>query len=392
MNLDYEARLTRLLARHADLVLREGENGDGGTLHRKGEILVPLLQGDRAHQAADRWTDRREDLFEVGVTRLKLRENADVDVCELAVDLRNHSDGPITASLNHVMQVAPDYGGGPFSLPQPAAAVPKPAVGATGNGQGRRAIAGILDTGIIKHPWFADTDWFALVTADQLDPLPAGSHYEPDAQTGHGTFVAGVLLRQAPNAFLMIERVLDDDGLCDELHLLRKLASLHTRVKAAGETLDVLNLSLGGYTFDNQPSPLVAEALGRFGKHTAVVVAAGNDGTNRPNWPGALKGCVAVAALETDDRRAEYSNHGWWVDACTVGSDVIGPFITDTTPDGRKFDGYARWSGTSFAAPRVAGTVASLIATRQLTASEAIAFLLDPASRPTRPDFGVVVE
>lgn len=389
MTLDYEARLQRLLARHGDIVVSTVPNGNGQTLHRRDQVLVPLQQADRAHQAADNWTERREDLFEVGVTRLHLRPEAGVDVCELTVDLRNHSDGPINASVNHLLQAAPDYNGGPFTLPQPAAALPKPPVG---NGSGRRAIAAIMDTGIITHPWFADTDWFALVTPDQLDPLPVGSHYEPDTQTGHGTFVAGVLLRQAPSAFLMIERVLDDDGVADELYLLDRLANLHRRINASGETLDVLNLSLGGYTFDDQPSPLVSDALARFGKHTVVVVAAGNCGSNRPFWPAALKGSVAVAALETDDRRAEYSNHGWWVDACSIGSDVIGPFITDTTPDGRRFNGYAQWSGTSFAAPRVAGAIANLVATKQMTAVEAMDFLLDRATRPAQPDFGVVVE
>ncbi len=389
MTLDYEARLERLLARHGDIVVSTGVNGNCHVLHRRDQVLVPLHQADRAHQAADHWTERREDLFEVGVSRLRLRPEAGVDVCELAMDLRGHSDGPITASLNHLLQAAPDYGGGPFSPPQPAAALPKPT---GGNGTGRRAIAAVLDTGIIKHPWFADTDWFALVTPDQLDPIPHGSHYEPDTQTGHGTFVAGILLRQAPSAFLMIERVLDDDGVTDELHLLNRLSSLHRRINAAGETLDVLNLSLGGYTFDDQPSPLISDALARFGKHTVVVVAAGNDGTNRPFWPAALKGCVAVASLETDERRAEYSNHGWWVDACAVGTDVIGPFITDNTPDGRRFNGYARWSGTSFAAPRVAGSIANLVATKQMSAAEAVDFLLDRATRVAQPDFGVVVE
>lgn len=386
--IDYEARLERLLARNDDLVVSTGLNGNGHTLHRRDQILVPLHQADRAHQAADEWTARREDLFEVGVSRLHLRPEAEVDVCDLTMQLRNHSDGPITASLNHLLQTAPEWGGGPFNQPQPAAAVPRPG---PGHGSGR-AIVGILDTGIINHPWFADTDWFALVAPDQFDPIPAGSHYEPDTQTGHGTFVAGVLLRQAPSAFLMIERVLDDDGVCDELRLLDRLGSLHRRITASGETLDVLNLSLGGYTFDNQPSPLVSDALARFGKHTVCVTAAGNDGLNRPFWPAALKGCVGVAALEIDDRGAEYSNHGWWVDACTVGSDVIGPFITDTTPDGRQFNGYAKWSGTSFAAPRVAGAVANLVGSKQLSASDAVDFLLDPATRQTRPDFGVVVE
>jgi subtilisin family serine protease len=389
MSLDHEGRMQRLLARHTDAVVSPGPHGTAA-LHRRDQLLVPVHQADRAHEAADRWTERREDIDEIGVTRLHLRPQSGVDLGELVGQLRNHTDGAISATPNHLMQAAPDYDGGPWNLPKPCAPLPKPV---SANPSARRVIAAVIDTGILSHPWFADTDWFAQVTPDQLDPVPADGAYEPESQTGHGTFVAGVLLRQAPTAFLMIERALDDDGVCDELHLLRRLNSLHRRLLESGETLDVLNLSLGGYTFDDEPSPLLVDALNRFGKHTVIVVAAGNYGSNRPYWPAALKNCVAVGALEGDgERKAEFSNHGWWVDACTVGADVIGPFINDKTPDGRVFDGFAQWSGTSFAAPKVAGAIAGLAAARPFTAVEAADSLLDTATRPKRHDFGVVVE
>jgi len=389
MSLDHEARLERLLDRHRDAVLSEGPNGTTA-LHRRDQLLVPLYQADRAHQATDQWTERREDLLEVGVSRLHLRPGAGVDVGELATQLRNHSDGPITATLNHLMRGEPDYGGGPWNVPVPCAPLPKPtAIGPSG----RRVVAAVLDTGIVSHPWFEGTDWFAQVTPGQLDPVPAGADYELETETGHGTFVAGILLRQAPTAFLMIERVLDDDGICDELQLLYGLARLRSRITATGEILDIINLSLGGYTFDDEPSPLVSDALARFGKHTVIVVAAGNHGSNRPFWPAALKSCVAVGALEAGgERRAEFSNHGWWVDACAVGSKVEGPFLTDVTPERRQFAGFAEWSGTSFAAPKVAGAIAGLAAAKQFTAVEAADFLLDASTRPKHQDFGVVVE
>jgi subtilisin family serine protease len=101
----------------------------------------------------------------------------------------------------------------------------------------------------------------------------------------------------------------------------------------------------------------------------AAVVAAGTFGSNRPFYPAALKNCIAVGALESDgERRAEFSNHGWWVDACAVTQNVAGPFLTDTMPDGQTFDGFATWSGTSFAAPRVAGAIAQFVASRHVTA------------------------
>jgi len=389
MSLNHDARLERLLSRHRDAVLTEGPNGTTA-LHRRDQILVPAHQADRAHQAADEWTVRREDLFEIGVTRLHLRPEARVNIGELARELRGHADGALTVSLNHLLRGEPDYPGGPWNTPVPCASLPKPSAnGATG----RRVMAAVVDTGIVAHPWFEGTDWFAQVTPDQIDPVPAGADYALETETGHGTFVAGVLMEKAPSTFIMVERVLDDDGTCDELQLLRGLARLKARVNATGEPLDVINMSLGGYTFDDEPSPLIADALARFGKQTVIVTAAGNHGSNRLFWPAALRNCVSVAALDTGgERRAEFSNHGWWVDACAVGASVRGPFLTDVTPDGLEFAGFAEWSGTSFAAPRVAGAIAALAATKQFTAVEAADYLLDPATRNKHENFGVVVE
>ncbi|HZP50696.1 S8/S53 family peptidase [Actinocrinis sp.] len=385
MTLDRQARLERLLARHRDAVLSEGPNGTSA-LHRKDQLLVAARHADRAHAAVERFTERRDDLLEVGVTRLHLRPGAGVEPLELLGQLRTHSDGPMAVSLNHLLRGEPNYDGGPYGLPKPCAPMPKPTAVDT---SARRVFAGVIDTGIVSHPWFTGSDWFAQVSPDQLDPIPAEVDYELETQTGHGTFVAGTLLRQAPTAFLMIERALGDDGVGDELELLRALSRLRSRLSSSEETLDVLNLSLGGYTVDDEPSPLLAEALGRFGKQTVIVVAAGNSGSNRPFWPATLKSCVAVGALETDGaRRAEFSNHGWWVDACSVGANVCGPFIDD----GHEFFGFAEWSGTSFAAPRVAGAIAGFAASKHLSAVEAAESLLDTASRQCHPDFGVVVE
>lgn len=379
-----EARWERLLARHPDVVI--GTGGYGTALYRRDQLLVSALQADRAHQSAARWVEHREDLPEIGVTRLHLRASAGVVVGELAAALRNHPDGPVTAAPNHIYRGEPDYSGGPFSIPVPAPLIPRPTAPQSA---GRRAIVGILDTGIAAHPWFTDTDWFAAVTPDQLDSIDLEPDYDLGSQYGHGTFAAGIVLRQCPGAFLMTERVLSDDGVCDELRLLSSLTRLDQRMRASGENLDVLNLSLGGYTLDDLPPVLVSDRLARLGRQTIVVAAAGNHGSTRPFWPAALKNCVAVGALDADgERRSEFSNYGWWVDAGAVGTDVIGPVPMDV-PDAH---GYVRWSGTSFAAASVSGAIAAHISAKNMTVNEAVDFLLDPATRPRQADFGVVVE
>jgi subtilisin family serine protease len=126
-----------------------------------------------------------------------------------------------------------------------------------------------------------------------------------------------------------------------------------------------------------------------------VVAAAGNHASDRPYWPAALKDVVAVAALADtgsggEVERASFSNYGWWVDAAAPGEKIASSFLTHGRENGEEFHGYARWSGTSFAAPYVAGKIAALMSDKDMTAKDAVSELLDPAG--TRiPDLGVVV-
>jgi len=135
--------------------------------------------------------------------------------------------------------------------------------------------------------------------------------------------------------------------------------------------------------------------VARMARHTVVVAAAGNDASDRPFWPAALKDVVAVAALAqqaagAEAERASFSNYGWWVDAAAPGEKIASSFLTHGREDGEEFHGYAMWSGTSFAAPYVAGKIAALISAKNMSARDALNELLDPAG--TRiPDLGVVV-
>lgn len=126
-----------------------------------------------------------------------------------------------------------------------------------------------------------------------------------------------------------------------------------------------------------------------------VVASAGNAADNRPSWPAAFDHVVAVAAVtRTADGvvPADYSNFGPWVDACAEGARVS-TFVDGTSelPGAApvQFTGFARWVGTSFAAPHVAGHLATLMTTHGLSASRARLHL---QSAPRwHADYGVLV-
>ena len=371
MRSNHKARMERLIARHPDAVPADG------AMHRRDQLLVPADQSDQAREAGADYIERVEPYTEIGVHRLRLRGSAKVNVPEIAAQLR---DQGIRATPNHILRGEPDYYGGPFGVPTLCAPVPGPVP----TGEGRTVTVAILDTGITPHPWFTGTTWWPEVTSEQLDPVLPNCEYELDAQSGHGTFVAGVVLQKAPNAQLWIERALDDIGICDELELLHTLDRVQRREKTTGVKVDVVNLSLGGYAHVDHPSPLVAESLRKFGSHTVIVTAAGNNSSDRPFWPAALKDCVAVST------KAPFSDRGWWVDANAPGTDIAGAF-PQRRPDGGIELGYARWSGTSFAAPYVSGAIAHLANDKDITAREAAEILLNTANPDADPDYGVEI-
>jgi len=217
-----------------------------------------------------------------------------------------------------------------------------------------------------------------------------------DSVAGHGTFIAGVVMQHAPAAHLLISRIVEEDGVTDERRLLNGLAHLRSSAHAAAIPIDVVSLSLGCYTHDDRPSPALHHGINAFANDTVIVACAGNANSERPYWPAALKNVTAVASLDaTGTDRASFSNYGWWVDACTSGDHVVSSFFSSAGlgPDGDEtFNGYATWSGTSFAAPRVAAVIAASAAQHGVSATVAAADLLDPSRHRSMPDLGVFVD
>jgi subtilisin family serine protease len=157
--------------------------------------------------------------------------------------------------------------------------------------------------------------------------------------------------------------------------------------------IDIVVMSFGAYSPDDAPPPM-AYTIGRVLKDSLVIASAGNDASCRPYFPAALPNVVGVGALDCAGR-ASFSNFGSWVDACAPAVGVVSTFFTDfddvdpATGGRREFRGWASWSGTSFAAPKVAAAVAQEMYLNQCPARAAYLRLVDHR-RFRYPDLGVV--
>jgi subtilisin family serine protease len=118
-----------------------------------------------------------------------------------------------------------------------------------------------------------------------------------------------------------------------------------------------------------------------------IVAAAGNFGHDRPCYPAAFPTVTAVAALTQGMLPAEWSSRGAWVDVCTIGEGVRSTYVPGKESPSVDYDfeefpkgAWALWSGTSFAAPQVAGAIAKIAIEDRVTPTEAKRRLLAGAS------------
>ncbi|KWV33493.1 serine protease [Micromonospora rifamycinica] len=325
-----------------------------------------------------------------GVTRLLF--DRETDIPGLVTKLRDPRQWPgqtvPAVQPHHVLLGLGNIMGNPGTPPRAAAALPPP--DPTRLDQGAGVTVGICDTGIWRQAGTCHPQWLGgayLPQTDDEDPLYL--HTDVLAlQGGHGTFIAGLVRQAAPGVRVDPEQALDPTGVGDESTVVAALGRLAPQVS-------VFNLSLGGFTLDDQPSLPLANAVAALPATSAVVAAAGNAGTSRPLWPAALDRVLAVAAVSQTSGGlvpAADSCFGPWVDACALGERhstyVEGQLLLPGRPV-RQFHGFAVWAGTSFATGHVSGRLAALMTGGDLSAAEARTALL--AAPRWHPDYGVLV-
>ncbi|WP_372664556.1 S8 family peptidase [Amycolatopsis kentuckyensis] len=255
----------------------------------------------------------------------------------------------------------------------------RPAGTGAGPAAGHGVRVGILDTRLYRHP---DLEGHYETPASGTTFETPAPGTETPWEDGHATFVAGLILAQAPAATLVVRDVLKSDGRAPVWATVGKLAEF------LDDDIDILNLAMGTRAAQDEDGDCpvaVRRAIERLSPHMVIVAAAGNHGEipglrngltrTAPTWPAALTGVVAVGATRANGAPAPYSPDLPWVSCTALGDGLTSTYLPGDvrlrTGGVQEFHGYATWKGTSFATATVSGAIAAGTKRGEVTATEA---------------------
>ncbi len=206
---------------------------------------------------------------------------------------------------------------------------------------GKGIVVAVIDNGLdLSHPLMQSSNILAGYDfiLDSSDPSE-----QPGKIYGHGTFVTGLLLLTAPDVSIVPLRVFDGDGVGDQFNVALAIDW------AANHGVDVINMSFGTTEMIDVLRLAIEDAAR---KNIVMVAAAGNEGSIIPYYPAAHRDVIAVAAVDTLELLANFSNYGDYIDLVAPGVNLYSSLAGE-------YD-WGTWSGTSFSAPIVSGTAAMI--------------------------------
>lgn len=335
--------------------------------------VAAALRSARARPARSRATERARAI----AARLDLRVYDAAG--EQLVDTVREINRAVarSASLDHVLFGGPARWGGdsvPVPITDPGTVPgPDPELG-------KGITVAVLDTGI------ADVPFVTAAGAGDAEVPDEDGDGRRDAPAGHGTHVAGLVASVAAGAQIVARRILTGvAGIASDLDVAGALLD--------NARADIINCSFSGPVLDDGGPPAVQRALAQLPSTTVVVACAGNLGSDRPQWPAAAKGVIAVGAIQRRQRskhfdRPDFTNFGEWVDCCAPGVDVPSTFLAGV----EDFRGFATWTGTSMACPQVAGAIAAIASRDGIDVRTAAHRLVHDPARPRIQGLGTIVD
>ncbi|PZD96768.1 peptidase S8 [Paenibacillus sambharensis] len=185
---------------------------------------------------------------------------------------------------------------------------------------------------------------------------------------GHGTHVAGIaagignnrigIAGVASGAKIMPIKVLNASGSGTSMNIVSGMRY------AADRGADVLNLSLGSAS---SCSSAYQDAINYVrGKGAVVVVASGNSNT-AVGSPANCAGTISVGSIDSSLTRSSFSNYGSTLDVTAPGGAIYSTYLSNS---------YRSLSGTSMAAPHVAGVAALMLAANSSLTPDRVEALL----------------
>jgi len=391
------------------------EIDDVDYLYREHTILTREQDADRLEDAIGRIPGETREIQRERVPRtthvIRFTLSPTETLVPAILDLLDQDPelGPGVATPDHILYVCPEICPATEPIEVPTGTVdPVPAPGLNAHDcpcrgvprpecDGHGVFLSIVDTGLLTNA-DAGHAWLTGVQGAVEDPYTVDNNGNTIIvpYAGHGTFVAGVARCMAPKASAYVERAFDIAGANYETMLPASLTD------ALNRNPDILVFTF--CTATRKDRSLITfddfyDSRIRYLKGLVVLAPAGNDGKQRPMWPAAYREVLSVGALSANWRdRAYFSNHGRWVDVYAPGQDLInafpvGTYVCTEPPVGelREFQGMAKWSGTSFSTPVVAGLIAARMSVTGENAQQAADSLLRLACSQTIPGVGAVL-
>ncbi len=202
----------------------------------------------------------------------------------------------------------------------------------------------VIDSGVNPHEDLVVKGNYGLGGDESIEDLQ-----------GHGTHVAGIIGARingrggvgiAPEADIYNIKVYSETT-----KKISDSAAVMGIEKAISLGVDIINISFGSAFINSAYDEVMTKA---YRKGIAVFAAAGNDGGQVIYSPAYSTHVFSVAATDANNKRANFSNYGEWIDFAAPGSEIWSTYNSSNSS-------YAGIDGTSMAAPIVAGEAAVIL-------------------------------